>query len=207
MLEELCRGALWDACKVCEEKAPLVTLKGKPWKKESKFADFFDSGVLIFNWNCIPIEKIVRQRPQSNAKKAWVWFNANADAICKGFIDKRHGGNLEKAMLSFGSFDALFTDFKTYFAERKNVIMEKTEMALQAKKTELASKGKTPQSHGGVANLLKVLTKTMQGQGSNIQTIAKVQYAVCMQAGIFIPDEFLTDVMIATDIMGADNGL
>ena len=50
---------------------------------------------------------------------------------------------------------------------------------------------KTPQSHGGVANLLKVLTKTMEKQGSDITSIAKVQYAVCVQAGIYIPDEFV----------------
>lgn len=79
--------------------------------------------------------------------------------------------------------------------------MEQTEQALQTKRAELSKTGKMPQSHGGVANLLKVLTKTMQVQGSSIQTIAKVQYAVCMQAGILIPDEFLTDVLTAVDIM------
>lgn len=72
---------------------------------------------------------------------------------------------------------------------------------------ELAKRGKSPQSHGGVANLLKVLTKTMHDQGSSIYSIAKVQYAVCMQAGIFIPDEFLTDVLVANEIMqGGDEG-
>ena len=57
-------------------------------------------------------------------------------------------------------------------------------------------------SHGGVANLLKVLTKTMNEQGSTIRTIAKVQYAVCLQAGIYIPDEFITDVLVAEDMAG-----
>ena len=55
-------------------------------------------------------------------------------------------------------------------------------------------------SHGGVANLLKVLTKTMHEQGSSIRTIAKVQYAICTQAGIYVPDEFITDVLVAADI-------
>ena len=55
-------------------------------------------------------------------------------------------------------------------------------------------------SHGGVANLLKVLTKTMNAQGSSIRSIAKVQYAVCTQAGIYIPDEFVTDVLVGADI-------
>ena len=55
-------------------------------------------------------------------------------------------------------------------------------------------------SHGGVANLLKVLTKTMTAQGSSIRTIAKVQYTICTQAGIYIPDEFVTDVLVGADI-------
>lgn len=59
---------------------------------------------------------------------------------------------------------------------------------------------KTPQSHGGVANLLKVLTKTMENQGSDITSIAKVQYAVCAQAGIYIPDEFIRDVAVTLDM-------
>ena len=58
---------------------------------------------------------------------------------------------------------------------------------------------KMPSSHGGVANLLKTLTKTMTLQGASIQSIAKVQYAICTQAGIYIPNEFLTDVAVALD--------
>lgn len=102
-------------------------------------------------------------------------------------------------MIFFGTFDALFTDFKNYFTERKYALMEKVENALQVQKTKLAQRGEKPQSYGGVANLLKVLQKTSLEQGNSIQTIAKVQFAVCMQAGIMIPNEFLTDVMAATD--------
>ena len=58
---------------------------------------------------------------------------------------------------------------------------------------------KAPSSHGGVANLLKVLTKTMIQRGASLDTIAKIQYAVCTQAGIYIPNEFLTDVAVALD--------
>ena len=57
-----------------------------------------------------------------------------------------------------------------------------------------------PNSHGGVANLLRVLTKTMNAQGSSIRTIAKVQYTVCLQAGIYVPEEFMNDVLTAADI-------
>ena len=79
--------------------------------------------------------------------------------------------------------------------------MDKVATQLNERKAELANVGKVPQSHGGVANLLKVLTKTMHTRGASIHTVAKVQYAVCMQAGIFIPDEFLTDVLVAADII------
>lgn len=64
----------------------------------------------------------------------------------------------------------------------------------------LTKSGKMPQSHGGVANLLKVLAGTMKQQGSSIKTIALVQFAVCLQAGIYIPDEFLTDVLVGANL-------
>ena len=70
----------------------------------------------------------------------------------------------------------------------------------EAKKQILES-GKQPNSHGGVANLLKTLTKTMEKQGASIQSIAKVKYTICMQAGIYIPDEFIEDVAIALSVM------
>lgn len=82
--------------------------------------------------------------------------------------------------------------------------MGELEMAVQERKSELAKMKKMPQSHGGVANLLKVLTKTMHERGNSITTVAKVQYAICIQAGIYIPDEFLTDVLTAADIMGLE---
>ena len=204
MLEELCKGALWDACHDVADNYPLVTLRGYP-RKVSPFAPFFGLGY-AYNWNCIPLAKILRQRPGSISRLAWNWFNENSNAICNAYFKKRFQGNVERAMIYFGTFERLFADFKIYFAERKKFLMENTEKDLQARKAALAQKGEKPQSYGGVANLLKVLSKTSIEQGSSIQTIAKVQFAVCMQAGIFIPDEFLTDVMTATDIMGADNG-
>ena len=78
--------------------------------------------------------------------------------------------------------------------------MEKTQDLVAKRTDELARMGKRPQSHGGVANLLKVLTKTMHERGTSIHTIARVQYTVCMQTGIYIPDEFLTDILVAADM-------
>ena len=73
--------------------------------------------------------------------------------------------------------------------------MEKMEVDIQNVRDMSAKK--TPQSHGGVANLLKVLTKTMEKQGADI---AKVQYAIWVQAGIYIPDEFIRDVAVTLDM-------
>lgn len=40
----------------------------------------------------------------------------------------------------------------------------------------------------------------MEKQGSDITSIAKVQYAICVQAGIYIPDEFIRDVAVTLDM-------
>ena len=72
-------------------------------------------------------------------------------------------------------------------------------------KKQIVENGKRPNSHGGMANLLKVLTKTMEKQGASIENIAKVQYTVCMQAGIYIPDEFIEDVAVALEVIGGEN--
>lgn len=47
---------------------------------------------------------------------------------------------------------------------------------------------------------------TREKQGADIKNIAKVLYAVCIQAGIYIPDEFLMDVAIAADILEDKEG-
>lgn len=199
MLEELCKGVMYDICRDVSHTYPLVKLRGYP-QKVSPFEPFFGLGY-AYNWSILPISKLSRQKRDGLGRLAWVWFNEQSEAICKGYFKKRFNGNVERAMIYFGTFELLFTDFKNYFEERKNELMDKTEKALQVKKNELAKKGEKPQSYGGVANLLKVLHRTSIEQGSSIQTIAKVQFAICMQAGIFIPDEFLTDVAVATSIM------
>lgn len=200
MLEELCRNSFYTACSEKKHMDGLVYLKGRP-KPEKRLKDFAIDSYLSYDWHFLPLQKLSRKHKGSVELKAWRWFNKNADKIRDAFIEKKYGGDLELAMIQTGSFGTLFEEFKTYFAERRNAFMERTEHLMQIGRAELAKQGKTPQSHGGVANLLKVLTKTMQGQGSTMETIAKVQYTVCMQAGIYIPDEFLTDVLTAMDIM------
>lgn len=76
--------------------------------------------------------------------------------------------------------------------------MEK--MEVEIKKENKVKEIKTVNSHGGVANLLKVLTKTMQAQGADIRNIAKMQWMICRQANVLLPDEFLTDVSTVLDM-------
>ena len=142
------------------------------------------------------------------------WIRNHEDALVKEWIKERHKNGLAIfCCKAYGQehhygeeqlVERLLDDYKEYFAEKKGRFMEKTEQALAKRKEDLAKIGKHPQSHGGVANLLKVLTKTMHEQGNSIYTIAKVQYQVCIQAGIYIPDEFLTDILVAGDILGED---
>jgi hypothetical protein len=201
MLEELCRMAMYHTCRTAEQKAPLVTLKGKPWKKENEFKDFFTATSSFTFYPGLPLKRAMNERVGSLLRKSWAWINENADNICNAYIKNRHNNNLTEAMRQAKTFDVLFADFKKYFAQRRGEFMENTENRLAEQRTSLAKSKKTPQSHGGVANLLKVLTKTMHDQGSSVYTIAKVQYAVCLQAGIYIPEEFLTDVLVASEIM------
>lgn len=207
MLEELCRNSFYMAC--CEKKNldGLVYLKGRP-KPERPLQNFQIDQYLHYDFHFLPVELFCGrgQRKNSLRRMAWVWFNEHAKQIRDAYIEKQYGGDIELAMMFAGSFNTLFDEFIGYFAERKKAFMEKTEQALETKKTELSKQGKNPQSHGGVANLLKVLTKTMHDQGSSIYSIAKVQYAVCMQAGIYIPDEFLTDVLVAQEILEGGDG-
>nr|DAK55280.1 MAG TPA: hypothetical protein [Caudoviricetes sp.] len=207
MLEELCRNSFYTAC--CKEKNldGLVYLKGHP-KPERPLKDFQIDNYLRQDWGFIPINLFCGRGRwiKSTRRMAWVWFNEHENQIRDAYLEKKYGGDIKLAMISTGNFITLFDEFKGYFAERKKVFMKKAEQAMTIQKAELSKRSKSPQSHGGVANLLKVLTKTMQEQGSSIYSIAKVQYAVCMQAGIYIPDEFLTDVFVAQEIMdgGAD---
>jgi hypothetical protein len=207
MLEELCRSSFYTAC--CEKKHSegLVYLKGRP-RPTKMLADFQIDQYMKFDWHFLPIDTFIGRgkRRNSTQRLAWVWFNEHAKQIRDAYIKKEYGGDIGLAMMFAGNFDTLFTEFLDYFSARRKAFMEKTENALAVNKTALSNRGKSPQSHGGVANLLKVLTKTMHDQGSSIFSIAKVQYAVCMQAGIFIPEEFLTDVLVAQEIMEDADG-
>ena len=208
MLEELCRTAFWDACKdVSSKNYDLVRLKPSLERKtvEYKYRDFYEGYTYPrHNWiRCSP-EAVHGRRDgvmYLTRQRSWTWFNEHANDLRDRYIKARYRGNIETAMDESGTFAALFEGFCNYFTERRNEFTKKTNEMIDQRAKELARMGKRPQSHGGVANLLKVLTKTMHEQGNSIYTIAMVQYQVCMQAGIYIPDEFLTDILVAGDMV------
>ena len=200
MLQELCRSSFFKACKAVSD--PRVKLKGAA----TPFLNFYEpyDNFIRYNWDRVPLGELSDGRRTSvrhMRRMAWIWFNDNADKLREHYFRVRWGRDIAKAMMESGTFEVLFEDFYSYFEEREDGFMDQVNKALDMKSTALEAMGRHPQSHGGVANLLKVLTKTMRDQGSSIYTIAKVQYAVCMQAGIYIPDEFLTDVLVAHEMI------
>lgn len=126
-----------------------------------------------------------------------LYFEKHAKQIISLFLSESYN-SIEYAILKTDCFLELWNAFEKWFDDRRNKFMEN--MKADIEEIRGISVRKTPQSHGGVANLLKVLTKTMEKQGSDIASIAKVQYAVCVQAGIYIPDEFIRDVAVTLDM-------
>ena len=126
-----------------------------------------------------------------------LYFEKHARQIVSLFLSERYS-SIEDAIIETDCFLELWNAFEKWFDNRRNKFMENMKTDIQEIRS--LSTRKTPQSHGGVANLLKVLTKTMEKQGSDISSIAKVQYAVCVQAGIYIPDEFIRDVAVTLDM-------
>lgn len=129
--------------------------------------------------------------------KCEMYFQDHAEQIINLFIAETYK-TIENAVRETDCFLELWNAFDSWFDDRRNKFMENMKTDIQ--EIRGLSARKTPQSHGGVANLLKVLTKTMEKQGSDIASIAKVQYAVCVQAGIYIQDEFIRDVAVTLDM-------
>lgn len=129
--------------------------------------------------------------------KCEMYFQDHAEQIINLFIAETYK-TIENAVRETDCFLELWNAFDSWFDDRRNKFMENMKTDIQ--EIRGLSARKTPQSHGGVANLLKVLTKTMEKQGSDITSIAKVQYAICVQAGIYIPDEFIRDVAVTLDM-------
>ena len=107
-------------------------------------------------------------------------------------------GNAQAAYWKTETNDELAGAFLQWFDRKREEMRRQmtTEMQTIDKQAEVLQLSGKQITHGGIANLLKVLTRTMEKQGADIRSIAKVQYTICKQAGILIPDEFIEDVAV-----------
>lgn len=198
MVERVCENALKRLCRQVVERhnPPLVRLKGdKKNISTNPFKDFVNGE---FGWFDTYLVGMSKPRAMCH-DKCVAFFDKNAEKICTAFMREEYHGDVEYAMFKTMDFMVLFQKFLNWFADKRKEFQMQFNVS-EAKK-QMLENGKRPNSHGGVANLLKTLTKTMEKQGASIQSIAKVQYTICMQAGIYIPDEFIEDVAVALSIM------
>lgn len=113
-------------------------------------------------------------------------------------------GGKEKAYEQTERKEELIQRYIEWFAEKRKEMRKGMESGIKQEIERIVKKDETcvnvyknvRGNQGGVANLLKVLTKTMERQGADIRSIAKVQYSICQQAGIMIPEEFIEDVAV-----------
>ena len=198
MVERVCENALKRLCRQVVERhnPPLVRLKGdKKNISTNPFNDFVNGEFGWFNTYLIGMS-----RPRAMCHdKCVAFFIQKSSFLCLMFLTQKYDGDMESAMTKTGKFTVLYQEFLNWFGEKRRDFQ--MEFNVSEAKKQMLENGKRPNSHGGVANLLKTLTKTMEKQGASIQSIAKVQYTVCMQAGIYIPDEFIEDVAIALSVM------
>ena len=198
MVERVCENALKRLCRQVVERhnPPIVRLKGDMEDiPTNPFKNFVDGEFGWFNTYLVGMSK-----PRAMCHdKCVAFFDKNAWQICTAFMREEYHGDVEYAMFKTMDFMVLFQKFLNWFSDKRREFQMQFNVS-EAKK-QILENGKRPNSHGGVANLLKTLTKTMEKQGASIQSIAKVQYTICMQAGIYIPDEFIEDVAIALSVM------
>lgn len=195
MFEQICACELQELCisVVNRNKIPVVRLKGAAYEiEENPYQNFMDVSRMY------PTLKYYAKRSMT-FRKTVDFFEDNALIIIGFFFKERYGGKTRNAMDKEKLFSNLVSKFFDWFSDKRREFQMQFNVS-EAKKQILES-GKRPNSHGGVANLLKTLTKTMEKQGASIQSIAKVQYTVCMQAGIYIPDEFIEDVAVALSVL------
>lgn len=198
MVERVCESALKRLCRPIVEahNPPILRLKGDTTEyPPNPYKDFVNGEFGWFDTYLIGMSK-----PRAMCHdKCVAFFDKNAETLSRIFINEKYHGDVEFSMFKSGDFTTLYQQFLDWFDDKRRDFQ--MEFNVPEAKKQMLENGKRPNSHGGVANLLKTLTKTMEKQGASIQSIAKVQYTVCMQAGIYIPDEFIEDVAVALSIM------
>lgn len=201
MVERVCENALKRLCRPIVEahNPPILRLKGDTTEyPPNPYKDFVNGEFGWFDTYLIGMSK-----PRAMCHdKCVAFFNKNAETLSRIFINEKYHGDVEFSMFKSGDFTTLYQQFLDWFDDKRRDFQ--MEFNVPEAKKQMLENGKRPNSHGGVANLLKTLTKTMEKQGSSIQSIAKVQYTICMQAGIYIPDEFIEDVAVALSVMEGD---
>lgn len=141
----------------------------------------------------------------AKSKRAALAFFFNAGNFAEVFI-KDVFGNAQAAYFKTETKDELAGAFIQWFEKKREEMRKEMKGEIQAinEQAEVLKLSGKQITHGGIANLLKVLTKTMEKQGADIRSIAKVQYTVCRQAGILIPDEFIEDVAVILTAEGVN---
>lgn len=204
-LERICINKMRDVAErmvIRNSTKSIIRIKGQPWINDirnPKHDTYFqDSSWYRYTW---------QWNRRSWGYRYWLlnkcerYFEDNSEKIISNFLNDTYG-DIETAVLKTDSFMELAEELQRWFDERRTKFMEQTDTDIQKWKEAFSTT--KPQSHGGVANLLKVLTKTMEKQGADIANIAKVQYAICVQVGIYIPDEFVRDVAVTLDMKEID---
>lgn len=144
--------------------------------------------------------------PKGNCSKRKIGaarFFLRSEDWSEVFYTDCYGGK-EKAYEHTERKEELIQRYIEWFAEKRKEMRKGMESSIKQEIESIAKKDETCVSvyknvrgnQGGVANLLKVLTRTMERQGADIRSIAKVQYSICQQAGIMIPEEFIEDVAV-----------
>lgn len=175
-----------------KNEPPLVRLKRETTHTENPYKNYLGDYRFLWFQSIYDYGRGKRSRCHDLSRR---FFDRKSRILVICFFLEVYDGNIEKAMGFTGNFEELLNAFLDWF-DRKRRDFRMTFDIADSKK-QILENGKRPNSHGGVANLLKTLTKTMEKQGASIESIAKVQYTICMQAGIYIPDEFIEDVAVA----------
>ena len=200
--------AVYDALRemvnsVIEKEELLLTLKSRKAAKtytngknrNFRMTEYCINWYVALNFNPWSI--------RTDKAKVYYWFHENGEYILQLWL-KDTFGTVSNAINNSNTFGDLFNNYLEWFKRKRMEMRKKMENQLKETTNNKLAEMKIPHSHGGVANLLKVLTNTMKMQGADIRSIAKVQYAICKQAGIYIPDEFIEDVAVAMECENPD---
>ena len=189
---------------------PLYAVKGDSWQAyQRRKREYEISEELRDMWlgNTASIAALLNVKlPKGHCSKRKIGaarFFLRSEDWSEVFYTDCYGGK-EKAYEHTERKEDLIQRYIEWCAEKRKEMRKGMESGIKQEIERIAKKDETcvnvyknvRGNQGGVANLLKVLTKTMERQGADIRSIAKVQYSICQQAGIMIPEEIIKDVTV-----------